>query len=142
MANSIKITGNGSSISLGEKSVARVLFDSDTPHDSNARATDYVLGMKVWGKILFDIPVSDDPTLELAKWSQVPYSKADCYRRVDTEVIHAGQTVREYTLTDAFVVEYSEEMNVEMGADTFYLYVRQKKDENERVTINGRSGIE
>jgi len=137
MVNKVKVTGNGLSISLGERSVTQVDFNSDIPHDSNARATDYGLGIKIWGRILFDLPSGDDPTIELAKWSQVPSRNADCYRRVEAEVIHADQIARQYTLTDAFVVEYIEELNVEPGVDTFYLHARQKKDENERVTING-----
>ena len=142
MANKLIVTGKGSNISLGEKAVTRVFFDSDTAHDSNARASDYGLGLKVWGKILFDLESGGDPTLELAKWSQVPSYSADCYRRVEAEVISAGQTVRQYTLPHAFVVEYSEELNVETGVGTFYLHARQKRDENEKVMINGGFGAE
>ena len=125
------------SISLGEKSVTRVYFDSDIPHGSNARATDYGLGMKIWGNILYGLPSGGDPALEIAKWSQVPSCDPGCYRRVEAEVTYEGQTVRRYTLTDAFVLEYSEELNVEPGVDTFYLHARQKKDENEQVAIDG-----
>jgi len=142
MANRLKVTGKGSSISLGEKSVTRVLFDSDIPQDSNARATDYGLGIKVWGKILFDLAAGGDQTLKLAKWSQIPSYNADCYRHLEAKVISAGQTVRQYTLTDAFVVEYNEELNADTGVGTFYLHARQKKDENERVTVNGGFGAE
>jgi len=142
MANRLKITGKGSSISLGEKSVTRVLFDSETPKDSNARATDYGLGIKIWGKILFDLVSGGDPTLELAKWSQVPSYSVDCYRNLEAKVISAGQTVRQYALTEAFVVEYSEELNADTGVGTFYLHARQKKDENDRVAINGGFGAE
>jgi len=137
MANTLRITGKGSSISLSEKAVTRVLFDSETPHDSNARATDYGLGLKIWGKILFDITAGGDQTLELAKWSQVPAHSADAYRLVEAGVISAGQKVRDYTLTEGFVVEYSEQINAEKGVGTFYLHIRQKKDENAKVAING-----
>ena len=137
MAHIVKVTGNASSISLRGKSVTRVLFDSDTPHDSNARATDCGLGMIIWGNILLGPQASDDPTLELAKWSQVPSSNADCYRRVEAEVIHAGQTVRRYTLTDAFVVYYNEEFDDEAGEGTFTLMIRQKKDQLGQVAVNG-----
>ena len=137
MVKKVKITGKESVISLGEKSVTRVLFDSDTQQNSNARATDYGLVIKIWGSILFDLPSGDDPTLELAKWSQVPSCDADCYRRIEVEVVHVGQTVRQYVLTEAFVVEYIEELNTKTGVDTFYLHARQKKDENKQVSING-----
>jgi len=140
MANKLTVTGKGSSAVLGEKHVTRLLFDSETPHDSNARATDYGLGIKVWGKILFDLAAGGDPTLELAKWSQVPSHSADSYRLVEAEHISAAQVVRKYTLTDAFVVEYSEKLDVDTGVGTFYLHVRQKKDENEKVAIAGGFG--
>jgi len=142
MANRLKVTGKGSSISLGEKAVTRVLFDSDIAQDSNARATDYGLGMRIWGKILFDLAAGGDQTLELAKWSQVPSYNADCYRLLEAKVISAGQTVRQYTLPQAFIVEYSEEINADTGVGTFYLHARQKKDENEKVGINGGFGAE
>jgi len=141
MANKLTVTGKGSTAFLGEKAVTRILFDSDTPHDSNARATDYGLGLKVWGKILFDLTAGGDPTLELTKWSQVPSHSPDCYRMVEAEIISAGQVVRKFTLTDAFVVEYSEQLDVESGVGTFYLHARQKKDENEKVMINGGFGV-
>lgn len=137
MANKVKITGKGVSISLEEKHVTRMLFDSDIPHDSNARASDLGIGIKVWGKILFNTKAGGDPTVELAKWSQIPSYHGDCYRRLEAEVISAGQTVRRYIMADAFVVEYSEKLNVDTGVGTFYLHARQKKDENERVSIDG-----
>ena len=137
MANRLKVTGRGSNISLSEQSVSWVFFDSDIAPDSNARATDYGLGIRIWGKILLDLESGGDPTLELAKWSQVPSYNADCYRRLEVEVISAGQTVRQYTLSEAFVVEYSEKLNADTGVGTFYLHARQKKDENEKVAIDG-----
>ena len=140
MANKLTVTGKGSSAFLGEKSVSRVSFDSETPQDSNARATDYGLGIKVWGKIWFDLTAGGDPSLELAKWSQIPSYNPDCYRQVEAEVVSAGQVVRKFTLTDAFVVEYSEQLDVETGVGTFYLHARQKKDENEKVAIDGGFG--
>ena len=137
MANRVKITGKGKIISLGEKHVTRMVFDSNVPNDSNARASDLGIGIKVWGKILFDSRKGTDPTVELAKWSQIPSYHGDCYRRLEAEVISAGQIVRQFTLAYAFVVEYSEELNVETGVGTFYLHARQKKDDNEHVAING-----
>ena len=137
MPYKLKVTGKGSNILLSEKYVTRVLFDSDIPSDSNARAADCGFGIKVWGKILFKLPAGGDPTLKLVQWSQVPLDNADCYRRCEAEIISAGQTVRQYTLTDAFVVEYSEKQDVAAGVGIFYLHVRQKKNENERMTISG-----
>ena len=67
----------------------------------------------------------------------MPSEKADCYRTAVVEVISAGQVVRKYEVPNAFVMEYSEEMDDETGVGTFYLHVKQKKDENDKVKIEG-----
>jgi len=141
MAYKMTVTGKDGQYFFSEKVITNVEFDSDTPKDSNARATDYGLGVKVYGKILFDLMTSAaDPTLGLAKWSQVPSYNADCYRGVEVEVVAASQVVRKFTLPQAFVVEYSETLDADAGVGEFFIHVRQKKDENEAVAINGGFG--
>ena len=63
--------------------------------------------------------------------------KADCYRSAVVEVVSAGQVVRKYEVPNAFIMEYSEEMDDETGVGTFYLHVKQKKDENDKMKIDG-----
>ena len=141
MAYKMTVTGKDGQYFFSEKVVTEVKFDSDTPKDSNARATDYGLGLMVSGKILFDLMgAAGDPTLGLAKWSQVPSYNADCYRNVEVEVVAAGQVVRNFVLPQAFVVEYHETLNNDTGVGEFYIHVRQKKDENAIVAINGGFG--
>jgi len=82
----------------------------------------------------------DDGTLGLAKWSQVPSEQADCYRSAKIDVVSAGQVVREYTIPNAFVMEYKEHLDDETGVGTFYLHIKQKKDENDAVKIEGGYG--
>ena len=84
----------------------------------------------------------NDPTLGLAQWSQVPSEKADCYRTAEVTVVSAGQIVRQFTLPDAFVMAYSEEENDESGVGTFYIHMKQKKDENAAARIEGGFGGE
>ena len=94
--------------------------------------------MKIWGKMIYKLGgEGSDGTLGLSKWSVVPSEKADCYRSVAVEVVSAGQVVRKYEVPNAFVMEYSEEMDDETGVGTFYLHVKQKKDENDKVKIEG-----
>ena len=62
---------------------------------------------------------------------------ADCYRKVQVDVVAAGQVVRQFTLPNAFVMEYSEEQDDETGVGTFYLHVKQKKDLTDQTTIEG-----
>ena len=79
---------------------------------------------------------AQDGTLNLAKWSVVPSESADAYRNVKVDVVAANQVVRQYTLPNAFVMEYEEELDDETGVGEFYLHVKQKKD------LTGRTGIE
>jgi len=79
----------------------------------------------------------NDPTLALAQWSQVPSEKADCYRSAEITVVSASQVVRQFTLPNAFVMEYSEEEDDETGVGTFYIHMKQKKDENSAIKVEG-----
>ena len=134
----LNVSGGAEQIDLDEKSIKNVIFTSESPADSNARATDFGVSMKVWGKMLYKLGgEGSDGTIELSKWSVVPSEKADCYRDAVVEVISAGQVVRKYEVPNAFIMEYSEEMDDETGVGTFYLHVKQKKDENDKVKIEG-----
>lgn len=133
----LTIDGSGPA-SLSEKCITNVEFQSEIPADSNARATDNGAALKVWGKMLFSLGAeAQDSTVNLAKWSVVPSDSADCYRKVTVEVVAAGQIVRQITLPNAFVMEYSEEQDDEAGVGTFYLHVKQKKDLTDAVAIEG-----
>lgn len=139
----MKITGGPEEITFDERSITKVDFDSISPADSNARATDFGLTVKVWGKMLYKLGGGgNDPTLGLAQWSQVPSEHPDCYRNAEIVVISAGQVVRQFTFPDAFVMEYSEEVDDESGVGTFYIHMKQKKDENAAARIEGGFGGE
>ena len=139
----MKITGGPEEIAFDERSITKVDFDSISPSDSNARATDFGLTVKVWGKMLYKLGRGgNDPTLGLTQWSQVPSERPDCYRNAEITVISAGQVVRRFTLPYAFVMEYSEEVDDESGVGTFYIHMKQKKDENAAARIEGGFGGE
>ncbi len=139
----MKITGGSEPINFDERSVTKVDFDSKSALDSNARATDYSLSVKVWGKMLYKLGgEGSDPTLGLAQWAQVPSERADCYRSAEIEVVSAGQVVRQFVLPNAFVMEYTEEEDDETGVGTFYIHMKQKKDENGSVKVEGGFGGE
>ena len=90
----MKITGGSEPIDFDERSITKVDFDSKSAMDSNARATDYSLSVKVWGKMLYKLGgEGNDPTLGLAQWSQVPSEKADCYRNAEISVISGSASV-------------------------------------------------
>lgn len=141
MGHRLKVTGSAGEVSMDERAITKVTFDCDTPDDSNARATDQGMSLKVHGKMLYAVGGGgDDQTLALANWSQVPSHKADCYRKAEIEVISASQVVRKFTLTEAFVVEYTETLDDESGVGEFYLHMKQKKDQNAQVAIDGGFG--
>ena len=132
------IVDGAESFEIAKECVRQVKFTTDIPLDSNARTKDVGSTLVITGRIL--TAVDGDPldsTRKLALWSAVPAEKADCYRTAVVEVISAGQVVRKYEVPNAFVMEYSEEMDDETGVGTFYLHVKQKKDENDKVKIEG-----
>ena len=57
-------------------------------------------------------------------------------------MVSAGQVVRQFILPDAFVMEYTEEEDDETGVGTFYIHMKQKKDENSSVKVEGGFGGE
>lgn len=133
----LKVDGSGP-VQLSERCIKNVEFCSEIPADSNARATDNGVCVKIWGKMLFSLGAeAQDNTLNLAKWSQIPSELADCYRKVEIEVIAAGQVVRSITIPNAFVMDYREELDDESGVGEFYLHVKQKKDLTTKVAIEG-----
>ena len=109
----MKISGGAEDIVFDERSITKVDFCSSSPADSNARATDFGLTAKV-----------------------------DCYRSAEITAVSAGQIVRQFTLPNAFVMEYSEEVDDESGVGTFYIQMKQKKDENGAAKIEGGFGGE
>jgi len=133
----VQIDGSGP-VKLDERCITNVEFLSEIPQDSNARATDNGATMKIQGKMLFSLGAeADDGTINLAKWSVVPSESADCYRNVKVDVVAAGQVVRQYTLPNAFVMDYWEELDDENGVGTFYLHLKQKKDLTSKISIEG-----
>ena len=125
------------STTLGVETIKTVDFSVDTPKDSNARTTDVSVTMKVTGKILTMLDDGTESTVDLAKWAMIPAEEADCYRNVNLMVTAAGQVVREYTLPNAFVVDYKELYGDTEGVGTFELIIRQKKDKIPTTTVNG-----
>ncbi len=104
----------------------------------NARATDVGMGVKIWGRINFSLGAEiEDSTVTMANWSLQASDQAAAYRKAVVQVVASGQVVREYTFPNAFIVEYSEDLDDEEGVGHFYLHLRQKKDLNPKVELKG-----
>lgn len=133
----LKVEGQ-ETIELGQDNIKTVIYDTDTPDDSNARSTDVGSTLRISGKIITATDGdSADDTLKLALWSLVPAEKADCYRKATLEVIAADQVVRKIYFPNAFVVDYTESFGDTEGVGSFSLYIKQKKDKTELATIDG-----
>ncbi|CAH1189918.1 hypothetical protein PAECIP111893_00016 [Paenibacillus plantiphilus] len=133
----LKVEG-AETIELGLDNIQKVIYDTDTPDDSNARSTDVGATLRISGKIITATDGdSADDSMKLALWSLVPAEKADCYRKVTLEVIAADQVVRKVYFPNAFVVDYTESFGDTEGVGEFSLYIKQKKDKTEFAAISG-----
>ena len=126
----------GESIKLDEHICTHIQFISSTPDDSNSRATDMANTLILEGKV--NTADADDQTKELAIWANKRAEDPDCYKNVVGEVQGGGgKTVREYTLPQAFVVDYKEHFDDETGVGHFRIVMRQKKDKIKETKIEG-----
>ena len=133
----LKIEGN-EQISLPETSIMSVQFGADIPHDSNARSTDLGSTAQIRGKILAAVGgEAADDTSKIARWALVPAENADCYRKVEIDVVSASQIVRQITIPNAFVGDYEEDFSDETGTGVFTLLIKQKKDKMAALKFEG-----
>lgn len=133
----VKITG-GKDVEFNEGIITGVEFVSDTPDSSNARSTDLGVVLKISGRINFSLGAEeDDSTVELANWALMPSDQSDCYRNVQVQVVNGGQIVRQYTYPNAFVMDYTEDLNDDEGVGAFQILLKQKKDLTAKVELKG-----
>ena len=133
----LKIEGS-ETIQLNETIITGVEYGADIPRDSNARSTDLGATVRITGKILAAVGgEAADDTMKLAKWALVPAENADCYRRLEVQVVSASQVVRKIHLPNAFVIGYEEDFADETGVGNFTLVVKQKKDKMNTLSFEG-----
>lgn len=143
----LTVKGQNEEILLDKESILDVKYMSETPDDSNARATDLGVILEIKGKILAAANGdTEDDTRKVAQWSLVPSESSDAYRQASLEVISAGQMVRKIDMTNVFVVDYIEEYGSQAGTGTFSLKIKQKKESYwscdwRRLCSTGRSII-
>ena len=134
----LNVKGQNEEILLDKESILDVRYISETPDDSNARATDLSVILEIKGKILAAAGGdTEDDTRQVAKWSLVPSESSDAYRQASLEIISAGQMVRKIDMTNVFVVDYIEEYGNQAGTGTFTLKIKQKKEKVKEVAIEG-----
>ena len=134
----LTVKGQNEEILLDKESILDVKYMSETPDDSNARATDLGVILEIKGKILAAANGdTEDDTRKVAQWSLVPSESSDAYRQASLEAISAGQMVRKIDMTNVFVVDYIEEYGSQAGTGTFSLKIKQKKEKVIEVAIEG-----
>lgn len=121
-------------IVLEKDNISSVKYLSDTPNDSNARATELQVSLEVIGKI---ISQTDDVTKKLSLWSLVPAESQDAYRQLTLEVVSAGIVQRKITMPNSFLIDYSEDFNSSTGTGSFRLLAKQKKEKISEIRIEG-----
>ena len=138
MGFNLKIKGKNEEINLGMDNITTVKYISDTPDDSNARASDLGVVLEVSGKIITPVNGEEaDDTKKMAKWSLVPAESSDAYRELSLEVISGSVVVRKIDLPNAFILDYTEDYNDKGGVGEFKAIFKQKKEKIETVTIEG-----
>ena len=134
----LSIKGQTDEVLLEKESIVDVKYLSETPEDSNARATDLGITLEISGRILAAASGdNEDDTRRIAQWSWLPAAVADAYRYATLEVISAGQMVRKFDMPNTFVVDYIETYGNQAGTGTFTLKIKQKKEKVKEVAIEG-----
>jgi hypothetical protein len=130
--------GGPESINLSEKIVTSAEYSLVTPEDSNARSTDQYAQIILKGRVIPSVSsVDGEVTVALDRWAAVTDDKADAYRPVTVKVTEAVIVIREYKFPNAFVVKHEVDYSDEEGNGTFTLNIRQKKDKNKDVSVEG-----
>ena len=138
MGFNLKIKGKNEEITLGMDNITTVKYISDTPDDSNARASDLGVILEVNGKIITPVNGEEaDDTKKMAKWSLIPAESSDAYRELTLAVISGSVVVRKIDLPNAFILDYTEDYNDKGGVGEFKAVFKQKKEKIETVTIEG-----
>ena len=131
MGFNLKIKGKNEEITLGMDNITTVKYISDTPDDSNARASDLGVILEVNGKIITPVNGEEaDDTKKMAKWSLIPAESSDAYRELTLEVISGSVVVRKIDLPNAFILDYTEDYNDKGGVGEFKAVFKQKKNRN------------
>lgn len=137
MGIKLKIVGTSDEIVLENDEIISARYISDTPNNSTSRATDLSVGLELVGKISNE---QEDISKKLANWSLIPASSNEAYKSINLEIVSAGIVIRKIVLPNAFVIDYNESYDEKNGTGLFTLFVKQKKEKINFITIEGGYG--
>jgi hypothetical protein len=132
----LKIEGKNEPIEIGneEKNALltsiKIKFDSPN-EDVLDRSSEAILKATIDGKISKDIKTE---TINLLKWSLT--RKDDVYRKVTIRIENEEEIIREYIFTQAFVIDYSE--NIDKNGGSFSLILAQKGNKMNEVEVRDK----
>ena len=124
-------------VELEETVVESVEFSVLSPENVDAKGAITCASLKITGKIL---NTSGENTFNLAKWAADDIHNGYEYKNVVAKYIHDATVLREYTLPNAFAVDYSEEYGDTNGTGRFTLVVNQKMQYLKDTQVNGGYG--
>ncbi|CAM3166234.1 hypothetical protein STFE110948_04840 [Streptobacillus felis] len=139
MGFKLNIKGSNDEFNVEQENIISVKFISDTQDSSNARSTDLSIGLEIEGKIIPSIGQNDieDNTRKLLLWSLVSAEDLEAYKSITLEVVLAGNVVRKFLLSNAFLVDYNEYFDEKNGNGLFFLKIKQKKEKIKDIVIEG-----
>jgi hypothetical protein len=130
----LKIEG-GENIELKEGDINSIEFKVDSPNDADAKSNKIGIIIEASGKIIQG--KNETETKKLATWALVPSGGNDVQRKVTVELVKSNKVIRQYCLSHAFVIDYSE-MIGENGAGVFNLMIKQNRNiTGSKVTVEG-----
>jgi hypothetical protein len=131
---SLKVEG-GESIELKEGDIDSIEFKVDSPDDADAKSNKIGIVIEASGKIIQG--KNEIETKKLATWALVASGARDVERKVTVELVKSNKVIRQYYLSNAFVVDYSEAIG-ENGAGVFNLMLKQNRNiSGSNVTVEG-----
>jgi hypothetical protein len=130
----LKIEG-GETIELKEGDIDSIEFKIDSPDDADAKSNKLGIIIEASGKIIQG--KNEIETKKLATWALVASGAKDVERKVTAELVKSNKVIRQYYLSNAFVVDYSETIN-ESGTGNFNLMIKQNRSiSGSTVTVEG-----
>lgn len=138
MGYRLVIKSQNDEIILEKESIVNVKYFSNTPIESNARATDLSVYLEITGKITsISNGDKEDDTRKIAMWSLQSSEIYDSYRNTVLEVIEAGNVIRKVTMPNSFIIDYKEEFDDKLGTGIFNLKIKQKQEKVKEISIEG-----
>lgn len=113
--------------------IKKAEFIFDSPDDSEEKSSRMQAQLTIFGKLEEE---TVETAREMALWALKTSGETGVYRKIIFKSVAEGKVYREYSFSNAFVVDYSENYPEE-GSGEFVLKIKQKRDKFNEITIEG-----